>query len=328
VEFPLVTPSTLQVTVAVPVTNAVNCCVCVVMTTAASAGVIVIGATVNGTPALGKLSTVTTTLPDVAPCGTGTAIAVALQLVTEAAVPLNVIVLEPWVAPKLAPVTTTGAPTAAEDGDKLEMLGAGTTLKVTPVLDTPATVTTTSPVLAPAGTAVTMVVAFQLLGAAAVALKVTVLEPWLDPKFEPEIVTDAPGGADDGEMLLIMGFCRTVKAVPALARPPAVTTTGPVIAPAGTGAMIDVALQLVGVAAVPLNVTVLAPWDAPKFEPVIVTEVPASADAGTMLVIVGVGGGGGDEELLPQPARPSAAATTTPRQYIPARLAKFPPLTV
>jgi hypothetical protein len=264
----------------------------------------------------------------VAPCGTATAIAVALQLVGDAAAPLNVTVLEPWLAPKLAPVITTGAPTAAEDGDKPAMLGAGTTLNVTPVLETPATVTTTSPVLAPEGTAVTIVVAFQLLGVADVPLKVTVLEPWLDPKFEPEIVTDAPTPADEGEMLLMMGFCKTVKELPALASPPAVTTTGPVIAPAGTGVTIDVALQLVGVAAVPLNVTVLAPWDAPKFEPVIVTDVPASADAGTMLVIVGVGGGGGGEELLPQPARPSAAATTTPRQHIPARLAKFPPLTV
>jgi hypothetical protein len=206
------------------------------------------------------------------------------------------------------------------------MLGAGTTLKATPVLATPCTVTTTSPVLAPEGTAVTMVVAFQLLGAAAVPLKVTVLEPWVDPKFEPVIVTDAPTPAVEGEMLLIIGFCKTVKALPALASPPAVTTTGPVIAPAGTGVTIEVALQLVGVAAVPSNVTVLAPCEAPKFEPVIVTDVPASADAGTMLVIVGVGGGE-DEELLPQPARPSVPKTT-PRQHIPARLATFPPLTV
>jgi hypothetical protein len=39
-----------------------------------------------------------------------------------------------------------------------------------------------------------------------------------------------------------------------------------------------VALQLVGVPAVPLNVTVLVPWVAPKFAPVIVTGVPTPPD--------------------------------------------------
>ena len=58
--------------------------------------------------------------------------------------------------------------------------------------------------------------------------------------------------------------------------PPTVTTTLPVVAPAGTGATMLVALQLVGVAAVPLNVTVLVPCVAPKFVPVIVTEVPTT----------------------------------------------------
>ena len=38
-----------------------------------------------------------------------------------------------------------------------------------------------------------------------------------------------------------------------------VTTTAPVLAPDGTGATMPVALQLVGVAEVPLNVTVLDP---------------------------------------------------------------------
>jgi hypothetical protein len=39
-----------------------------------------------------------------------------------------------------------------------------------------------------------------------------------------------------------------------------------------------VALQLVGVPAVPLNVTVLVPCVVPKFVPVIVTEVPTGPD--------------------------------------------------
>jgi hypothetical protein len=45
----------------------------------------------------------------------------------------------------------------------------------------------------------------------------------------------------------------TVKLTPLLATPPTVTTTLPVVAPDGTGATMLVALQLVGVAAVPLN---------------------------------------------------------------------------
>ncbi len=48
-----------------------------------------------------------------------------------------------------------------------------------------------------------------------------------------------------------------------------------------------VADQLVGVAVVPLNVTVLVPCVAPKFAPVIVTEVPTGPLAGVRLVIVG-----------------------------------------
>ena len=50
-----------------------------------------------------------------------------------------------------------------------------------------------------------------------------------------------------------------MKSEPLLACPPTVTTTLPVVAPVGTGATIEVALQLVGVATVPLKVTVLLP---------------------------------------------------------------------
>ena len=49
-----------------------------------------------------------------------------LQLVGVAAVPLNVTVLEPWVAPKLAPEMVTDARGTAVVGDKLVMDGAGT----------------------------------------------------------------------------------------------------------------------------------------------------------------------------------------------------------
>jgi len=80
-----------------------------------------------------------------------------------------------------------------------------------------------------------------------------------------------------------------VNCIPLLATPPTVTTTLPVVAPVGTVATIDVALQLViVVAVVPLNVTVLVLCVAPKFVPVIVTDVPTGPEVEDKLVMVGV----------------------------------------
>src|SRR5258706_185575 len=75
--------------------------------------------------------------------------------------------------------------------------------------------------------------------------------------------------------------------MPLLATPFTVTTTGPVVAPLGTGATMLVALQLVGVAVVPLKRTLLLPCVDPKFVPVIVTDVPTAPDVGDRLVRVG-----------------------------------------
>jgi len=79
----------------------------------------------------------------------------------------------------------------------------------------------------------------------------------------------------------------TVKLTPLLATPPTVTTTFPVVAPLGTGTTMVVPLQLVGVAAVPLNVTVLVPCVPPKLAPVIVTDAPTNPDAGFRLAMLG-----------------------------------------
>jgi hypothetical protein len=79
----------------------------------------------------------------------------------------------------------------------------------------------------------------------------------------------------------------TVKTFALLATLPTVTTTFPVVAPFGTAATMRVALQLVVVATVPLNRTVLLPCIAPKFVPVIVIAVPTVQDIGDRLVIVG-----------------------------------------
>jgi hypothetical protein len=80
----------------------------------------------------------------------------------------------------------------------------------------------------------------------------------------------------------------TVKITALLGTPPTVTTTFPVVAPVGTDVTMLVALQLVTVAAVPLNVTVPVPWEDPKFAPVIVTAVPTTPDVVDRLVIAGV----------------------------------------
>jgi len=144
-------------------------------------------------------------------------------------------------------------------GERLLILGADTTVKLTPLLATPDTVTTTFPVVAPLGTVATMLVAAQLVAVAVVVLNLSVLLPWVEPKFVPVIVTEAPTAPDVGDKLVIFGVARTVKLSPLLFTPLAYTTTFPVVAPDGTGTCMLVALQLVGVPAVPLNLTVPLP---------------------------------------------------------------------
>jgi hypothetical protein len=254
---------------------------------------------VNGAPLLARPPTVTTTLPDVAPVGTGTPMPVALQLVGVAAVPLKVTVLVPCVVPKFAPAIVTDVPTAPEFGVKLVMLGGTVTVKATLLLARPPTVTTTFPVVAPVGTGTAILVALQLVGVALVPLNVTVLVPCVVPKFAPAIVTDVPTVPEFGVKLVMPGGTRTVKFTPLLATPATVTTTLPVVAPVGTGTAILVALQLVGVAVVPLNWTVLVPCVALKLAPVTVSDVPTTPDVGFRLVMFGT--------ELPEPAARKAA---------------------
>jgi len=82
--------------------------------------------------------------------------------------------------------------------------------------------------------------------------------PCVAPKFVPVMVTDVPAMAGLGDMPVMAG--RIENEVPELTVMPAtVTLTVPALAPVGTATTIDVALQLVGVAAVPLKFTVLEP---------------------------------------------------------------------
>jgi hypothetical protein len=268
------------------------------------------GDTVKPNPLLDTPLALTTTLPVVAPVGTGTTIDPLPQVVGLPAVPLNLTVLDPCDAPKFEPVIVTDVPTTPEVGERLVMPGVGSTVNVEPALATPPTVTTTLPVVAPFGTGTTIDVALQLPGIAAVPLNFTVLVPWVAPKFVPVIVTDAATAPDVGERVVIVGVGTTVKLEPLLLTPLALTTTFPVAAPVGTGATMDVAFQeVIAVAGVPLNVNVPVPCGAPKFVPVTVTDVPTVPVAGERLVMLGAGTTVNDELLL---ATPFTATTTLP----------------
>ena len=59
------------------------------------------------------------------------------------------------------------------------------------------------------------------------------------------------------------------------------------MAPLGTGTVMLVALHAVGVASVPLKVTVLVPFVAPKLIPAIATAVPTGPDVGLRVVMPG-----------------------------------------
>src|SRR5262249_61163165 len=121
-------------------------------------------------PWLARRPTVTTALPVVAPAGTGTAMLVEDQLVGVAAVPLNVTVLVPCVAPKLVPVIVTAVATGPPVGERLVIVGGTVTVNDTPLLESPPTVTTTLPVVAPAGAGKPMLGADHVVGGAVVPL--------------------------------------------------------------------------------------------------------------------------------------------------------------
>jgi hypothetical protein len=219
-------------------------------------------------------------------------------------------VLEPCVAKNPAPFTVS----VVEVGDQLTTRGACVTTKLMPLLSTPFTVTAMSPVVAPVGKGAWMDVALQLEGVAAIPLNLTVLDPRVAPKFTPEIPTDRPTGPEVGDTEMIVGTALTVNAAPLLATPFTVTTTLPAVAPQGTGAQMLVALQLVGVAAVPLNVTVLDPCVGPKFAPVMFTTWPATPDVGDRLVTVGLCAAAGEvKQTATNEIRSSLASRAAPR---------------
>lgn len=180
------------------------------------------------------------------------------------------------------------------------------TVKTMELLAWPPTVTTTFPVVAPAGTGTTMLLSPQLIGVAVAPLNITVLTPCVTPKLVPEIVTEVVGGPDVGLKLVIAGL--TWKATALLPKPLTITCTPS--EPTGKLGTITTKLellQLVGATPIPPKVTVLAPWDAPKFEPVTVTELNAGPDAGFRPEMLGV-----TVKLTPLVAEPPTFTTRGP----------------
>jgi len=98
-------------------------------------------------------------------------------------------------------------------------------------------------------------------------------------------VTEAPGATCAGLLVRLGGF--TENGAPLLVSPLTVTTTLPVVARPGTRTVMLLADQLVDVAGVPLMVTVLVPFVAPKFAPLIVTGAPTCALDGDSPVTLG-----------------------------------------
>src|SRR5438270_4955132 len=216
---------------------------------------------------------------------------VALQLLTVAGTELSVTLPLPCVAPKFVPAIVNDDPNPPPAaGVTLVIAGADVTVNVTPLLATPpAAVTTTLPVTAPEGTVATMLVELQLETVAASVPNLTPPLPCVEPKFDPLIVTTEPTAPVFGARLVMLGADVTVNVDPLPAWPPTVTTTEPVVAPVGTGAVIDVALHVVGVEAIPLKLTVLLPCVLRKFVPAITTELPTAPVLGVRLVIVVAG---------------------------------------
>ena len=203
-------------------------------------------------------------------------------------VPLKVTLPLPCTVPKFVPAIVTEESVAPVFGVSEVITGVDATVKFTPALDTPpAIVTTTFPLLAPAGTATVMLPALHELTVAAVPLKLTVLPPCVAPKLEPAITTDEPTAPLLGVIVLMLGGGTTVKLTPALGTPDTVTTTLPVLAPAGATAVMLLALHDVTLAVIPLKLTLLVPGIAPKFEPAITTDEPTGPELGERLLIAG-----------------------------------------
>jgi hypothetical protein len=141
----------------------------------------------------------------------------------------------------------TVAPFAPEGGDKLPIAGLVTVKVILELLVIELTTTVTGPVVTLLGATAVMVVLVQLVTAAATPLKLTVLLPWVSPKFVPLMLTEVPGRPVFDDKLVMLGVGITVKLTGLLPIVPTCTYTFPVHAVEGTATVIEVSVQLSGV---------------------------------------------------------------------------------
>lgn len=235
--------------------------------------------------------TVTEIFPDVAPRGTFVVIDVVPAASTSAMVPLNVTTLSNSSESKFNPVIFTLAPTRPLDGLKLVMSGVGITIKlVALVIVTPLTVIVILPVDAPTGTIAVILVVVDPTTSAVTSLNFTTLSEGVALKLVPEMVTVAPAAPLNGLNSVIVGVASTVKSkllVTVILFK--VREIFPVVAPAGTVAVILVDVEAVTMVATPLNMITLFAGVVLKLVPVIVTEALTAPPVGAKLIIVGVG---------------------------------------
>ena len=234
---------------------------------------------------------VTLIRPVIAPDGTTAVICVGeLTVKLVALVFLNFTTVAPV---KFVPVMTTDVPTGPDVGTNDVIVGAAAgpvTVKSWLLVAVPlGVVTLIRPVVALFGTVAVSWVpeGFDENVVAFVRLNLTAVVP---TKFEPLIVTDVPTGPLVGEKFVMLGAHEdpTMKSSVLSSDPSGVVTlTLPVVAPAGTFAVIELFEFTVKVVwSAPPNSTSVAPW---KWFPEISTEVPTGPHAGVNPSTVGAG---------------------------------------
>jgi len=149
-------------------------------------------------------------------------------------------------------------------------------------------VTLISPVVAPTGTVQLMAVSDHEVTSAVIPLKDTVDAPWEAPKYFPLMVTVAPIVPEVGESEVMEGSF-TAKGLPTDVPIRLVTYTFPVVAPTGTVQLMAVSDHEVTSAVIPLKDTVDAPWEAPKYFPLMVTVAPIVPEVRESEVMEGKG---------------------------------------
>ena len=234
--------------------------------------------------------------------------------------PLKAIVPVPCVAPKFVPLITTDAPTGPEVGFNPLIDGGGpVTVKVTPLLACPPTVTTTGPVAAVAGTGTVIEASLQLLGVAVTPLKVTVLAPLVAPKFTPLIATDVSTSPDVGSNEMIDGEDPvTLNVTGLLAWPSTVTTTGPVRAPAGTLTVILLSSPFSRCSGLAVEGDLAVPPRGPEMFPLDLHRIPDLALIGFQLADHRRRSGHGEGHLIASlPPRPSPPPVRSSRWSAP-----------